>query len=75
MDSGWQPCATSSSGESKKGCVIASSMLQIGRLPPRANVLGAAAFMGTVLLLSGCDSLTQECNHSHEPRLEALMGE
>lgn len=26
-----------------------SSLLQAGRMPPKANVMGAAAFMGTVM--------------------------
>ena len=31
------------------GGMAVSSMLQVGRLPPKANMAGAAAFMGTVL--------------------------
>jgi hypothetical protein len=28
---------------------IASSMISVGRMPPKANVVGAASFMGVVL--------------------------
>ena len=31
------------------GGVIVGSLIQIGRAPPRSQVMGAAAFMGTVL--------------------------
>lgn len=28
--------------------VVASSMIQVGRMPPNAQIAGAAAFMGTM---------------------------
>jgi len=31
------------------GGMIISSMVQVGKMPPMKNVLGASAFMGTVL--------------------------